>query len=155
MTTSVGTVASSTMRTAAEEKPPLLTEGIHELTTGQVREICVSAKRFSGSTSRASLMDNLELLVEAFSQQGIGCEIWLDGSFLTEEINPRDVDLSVRVASVDYENGTASQVELLNLVNELDGTKHIHGFLFFDFPIGHLHHHLGPEMLAYWKKQWG
>ncbi len=45
---------------------------------------------------------------------GINAKIWLDGSFLTEKINPKDIDFIAVVDSRVYDSGTAEQRAVLD-----------------------------------------
>ncbi|MBZ5601829.1 MAG: hypothetical protein LAO79_05935 [Acidobacteriia bacterium] len=73
-----------------QEFPPLLPQGFHSRSLEEVRELCVT--NFKESTVRAEIMAGLEAIYEQAQSLGIDGEIWLDGSFLTEKINPEDAD---------------------------------------------------------------
>jgi hypothetical protein len=44
---------------------------------------------------RRHLFHRLEEFIQAFLVAGIPCEVWLDGSFLTEKEAPGDLDVTV------------------------------------------------------------
>jgi hypothetical protein len=46
---------------------------------------------------------NFSRLVNQLETQRIICELWVDGSFLTETIEPNDVDLSVCIHAHDFD----------------------------------------------------
>jgi hypothetical protein len=96
----------------AEEFPPLWSQGFHELSLTDVENACVSA--FDLSTTRKDLMAALQLVVEQLNENGIAGEIWLDGSFVTEKINPKDVDFILVADSSVYDEGTDEQRAVLD-----------------------------------------
>lgn len=59
-------------------------------------------------------MAALQLVVEGLKAKGISGAIWLDGSFVTEKINPKDIDFILVAESRVYDDATAEQLELLD-----------------------------------------
>lgn len=76
---------------AKDEFPCLLKPGFQAVTEEFLREKCVAA--FPLSTTRKSLMDALAKAIARIAAAGIPAELWIDGSFLTEKIDPTDIDL--------------------------------------------------------------
>ena len=76
-----------------EEFPPLLPAGFHRLDVNARRRLCVD--HFGNSVTRPRIMSNLESTITAVNGQGIAGEIWIDGSFLTEKLNPDDADVAL------------------------------------------------------------
>lgn len=85
-----------------DEFQPLLGPGLHSHTLADLRRLCVN--RFPESITRPSLMDNLQKVIELLGSKNVVAEVWIDGSFLTEKLNPDDVDLVVIVEASDYAN---------------------------------------------------
>jgi hypothetical protein len=96
----------------AEEYPPLWPRGVYELSLTAIEEACVSS--FDLSTTRKDLMAALQLVVEHLNANGIPGEIWLDGSFVTEKISPKDIDFILVADSRVYDEGTDEQREVLD-----------------------------------------
>jgi hypothetical protein len=71
--------------------PPLLPFGFHDTTAPALRDLCVNA--FPRSTTRGVIMDKLEQVINAIEAARLSGELWVDGSFLTEKIDARDVDV--------------------------------------------------------------
>jgi hypothetical protein len=92
--------------------PPLLEPGEHVLTIEELRALCVS--RFPLSTSRWAIMDGFRKIVAMLNEERIICELLVDGSYLTEEIQPDDIDFSVVVSPQFYDMSTPSQRKLLD-----------------------------------------
>lgn len=93
--------------TDKEEFTPLLQIGIHNMDASAVRRLCVD--RFQHSVSRPRIMNNLEKLIERINHSAIAGVIWVDGSFLTEKLNPDDVDIVFVVSRATYRAMTRDQ----------------------------------------------
>ena len=104
--------------------PPLLPLGEHVRTVDELRELCV--KPFRLSTTRWSIMDGFRKIVELLEREYVPCELIIDGSFLTEEINPEDIDFAVVVTPEFYENCTAAQLALLDWIADSKDIKATH-----------------------------
>jgi|SRR5215213_1238239 len=102
----------------AEEYPPLWPQGFHELSLTELEKACVSA--FDLSTTRKDLMAALELVIEQLNAAGISGNIWLDGSFATEKINPKDIDFILVAESRVYDEGTEEQRVILDGLTDGD-----------------------------------
>jgi hypothetical protein len=102
----------------AEEYPPLWPQGFHELSLTEVEKACVSA--FDLSQTRKDLMAALELVIEQLNAAGISGNIWLDGSFATEKINPKDIDFILVAESRVYDEGTEQQRAILDGLTDGD-----------------------------------
>jgi hypothetical protein len=76
-----------------DEWPPLLKAGFHEFDQVARRRLCV--ERFADSVTRPRIMQNLETKIIEINHQAIPGEIWIDGSFLTEKLNPDDADIAL------------------------------------------------------------
>lgn len=78
------------------------------MTLAQVRAICVTP--FKSSLTRKSIMEGLVKVIDKLSAAGIVGSLWLDGSFLTEKIDPDDVDYLLHVGSDIYDLEPAKQI---------------------------------------------
>lgn len=58
---------------------------------------------FPQSISRAFLFSELERLHVDLTVTGLICELWINGSFLTEKLDPNDIDLSFACFYNDFE----------------------------------------------------
>ena len=50
---------------------------------------------FNGSATRRTLASGLRTYLNALRLAGVSFEVWLDGSFTTQKVDPNDVDLVV------------------------------------------------------------
>jgi len=83
------------------EADGLLPEGIHDCSLEEVHE---SFGRFRGSDRRPRLYKNLERLVRELRRFRIRIALVIDGSFVTSEPRPNDIDLLlVLPAEWDFE----------------------------------------------------
>ena len=73
------------------EFPPLLPDGLHARTIDRINEECVDA--FPDSESRPDLIGGLRSVLETLRSVGIHGTLWIDGSFVTEKLNPNDIDV--------------------------------------------------------------
>jgi hypothetical protein len=102
-------------------------------------------------------MEGLKTVYDLLIGAGVRGELWLDGSFLTEKVNPGDVDVLLRLQGEDCEEMTDDQRKAVCLLKD-GNTKAelgVHGFVLFQYRPEHPHYWVGEYMYAYWMKQWG
>src|SRR5438552_3601751 len=87
------------------EFPPLWPPGFHAVALPTIQVRCVD--EFDLSTKRKPLMEAFRVVLDCLATAGATCEIWLDGSFVTAKINPKDIDFIAVVDSRLYDQGTA------------------------------------------------
>jgi hypothetical protein len=90
-----------------EEFPPLLPPGFHPMDLATLRRLCVD--RFPASFTRPGIMNNLGQIIARINSSGIPSRLWIDGSFLTEKLNPDDVDISMNISAQVYFGMPANQ----------------------------------------------
>ena len=90
-----------------EEFSPLLPAGFHFLDQTSRQRLCV--ERFPDSVTRSRIMKNVEAVIAQINQQAISGEIWIDGSFLTEKLNPDDADIAFLVSGASFRGLTIAQ----------------------------------------------
>jgi len=103
-------------------------------------------------------MTELEAVVRRLKREKIKGQVWVDGSFLTEKIDPVDSDIVLSIASTVYDNGSASQRATLQWLNS--NLKRAFGtlcdsFVHVRYKKGHPLYQSGVFMRAYWMRQWG
>jgi hypothetical protein len=100
---------------------------------------------FEGSTVRRNLFYKLEGLVQEFLMQRVPAEFWVDGSFLTEEEQPGDIDIAIKVMDDVMQGLGPEQERFLSQVSSdhsyIDG---LDVFVFAGYWIGHAHY--GTEL---------
>ncbi|MBX9893761.1 MAG: hypothetical protein K2Y09_01080 [Nitrosomonas sp.] len=75
------------------EHSPLLPPGIHDVQEPELGNHFL--KKFPTSTTRASLISGLQRYITLLKSYGVQFELWIDGSFTTDKVNPNDIDLVV------------------------------------------------------------
>lgn len=140
---------------AGANKPefaPLLAPGRHVMPLDALSQLCVAP--FTTSATRAPLMAKLEAFVVKLRQHVVVCDLWIDGSFISEKIDPEDIDLTFVVHGDVYDSlSPALQAE----IHGFDDGEHLrpdlHGFPIVTRPMGH-QNHVVMESLVRNMAQW-
>lgn len=134
------------------EFPPLLGPGMHEMLLPALRKLCVDG--FPLSNTRGGHMRGIEAICASLSVALIPSHIWIDGSFLTQKIDPADVDLAVRLHHAALPNPGPEQLAVIDRIQK----KQFAGcdsYAFIEYPVGDPKHPIGDMMHAYWQRQFG
>lgn len=100
-----------------EEHPPLLSAGFHEKTLKELYQLCVVPFE-QKSKSRKKIMDGLEKVIQDLLAAKIEAKIWIDGSFVSQKIDPSDVDILAEISGEFYDGTTPEQRRLLDALND-------------------------------------
>ena len=133
--------------------PPLFPAGEHVLTMEQLREKCVDA--FPISKTRQKIMAGFEHIFMLGVGFGIIGDLVIDGSFLTEEIDPDDIDFAVVVSPEFYDHCDAEQREFLEWIRDdfsIRDTNLCDCYLCVEWPAGHEQYFDGLQNREYWVK---
>ena len=134
--------------------PPLLSLGWHQLSITRLRQLCVD--RFPLSNTRERIMQGLEEIIKRLRSKDIVGELWINGSFLTEKINPNDADMVLFIQETFLEHATTEQVETINWVNSnLKDSLCCDSYISIEYPESHPQHSYGEYWRAFWTRQWG
>lgn len=123
-----------------------------------MKQLCVDG--FPESTVRADIMAGFTAILERVDAVGMVCEVWLDGSFTTEKLEPDDVDFIVIAAARYRMEGTKEQAELIEwLISREDEPKHVfrcHTDVVLEFPKSSpILHDLAEENKAHYAGVYG
>ena len=134
------------------EFPPLLPPGRHAMTLPELRKLCVEG--FPLSVRRDPLMRSVEALSTAVSTALIRSEIWVNGSFLTQKMDPQDVDLVVVVPSSLWP-GTGQQRHICVRIARKDFTVPLpcDSYILVEYPQNHQNYPMYEVMRSYWIRQ--
>ncbi len=137
------------------EFPPLLHVGLHPMSVADVQDMCVGA--FPRSTTRREIMVGLQAVIETLAGAKVTTDVWIDGSFLTEKVNPEDVDIVLCTQGEVYDNATDKQRNVIDTVAcvNLKPPLRCDSYVFFEYPESHPLYWEGQFMRAYWMKQYG
>ena len=140
---------------AAGNKPefaPLLPPGRHLLSLRDIKKICVEP--LVGSPTRERLLDSLERLVNASIVHKISCELWIDGSFLTEKHDPADIDLSVKIDADVLQALDRDAVNLLRSIANGGFEPDLDSYIVTSYPIGDPRRGTNLDLRSYWAQWW-
>jgi hypothetical protein len=136
------------------EFPPLLAAGFHRLTIAELRRLAV--KRFPISITRSGIMDGLHEVLRKLSEPGIIGEVWVDGSFLTEKIDPGDADLLIRVSSAQYDADPGKRAAIDWAADPKRAETHsCDVYKWIEYSRGHPLHVLSEDDRDYWTNWYG
>lgn len=118
-----------------------------------LQSLCVG--RFGGSAPRADLFAALGQMVSELNSAEVLCDLWLDGSYLTEKLDPDDIDLSLKLdADVAYGLNSAQQ-DLVGRIAQGDYDPRIDSYVLVSYPIGHSRRGTDLDRWPYWAEWWG
>ncbi len=139
------------MQKRVSDLPPLLTPGVHPISMQWLQDNCVIA--FPLSKTRPHILEGLRRICQLLQTLSIPCILIVDGSFLTEEIDPNDIDFSVCVTPEFYEACNAVQLEFLEWIRDSFDIKKTHlcdCYLCVEYPEGHPDWFDGIQDRSYW-----
>jgi hypothetical protein len=102
-------------------------------------------------------MDGLRNVVGGLNQLGFRLEVWVNGSFLTQKINPEDSDVAVRFQGEDFDAAPPAQQRQFHQYVNMD-FKAVHKCDLYAFPeynAGHALYDYGQWRKAYWLNKFG
>ncbi len=136
---------------------PLLAPGLIPHSGDELRVLTVDG--FPASSTRKALWDSLQLLVsELRGHNLLPAKLWLDGSFLTEKIDPDDLDLCVEIEVDRINSATPTAVDFLRRLSnhELHGDpRKLHTFLIPSAPVGHPDRMNYLATCSHWERDFG
>lgn len=103
-------------------------------------------------------MNGFSSVVQILIAVGIVGHMWVDGSFLTQKIDPEDVDLLLRISLELYENATSEQMSTIEWFAQGEQPKtdyHCDCYIWVEIPPGHPAYIDSEERREYWTRQYG
>ena len=94
-----------------DEFPPLLELGFHRMSLQEVHNLCVVP--FPRSTTRSAIMFGLSNVIHRLNESRLALELWIDGSFVTQKLNPDDSDVAVRFWGHELDSATEMQSQII------------------------------------------
>jgi hypothetical protein len=124
------------------------------MTLPELRARCVA--EFPRSTSRGIIMASLEAVIRRLVDTKVEGELWIDGSFLTEKIDPGDVDLLLRIKAEFFDNATPEQEQTLEWLEKgLKNSFRCDSYIWREYPPGHALYHVSEDDRIYWTDWFG
>lgn len=134
---------------------PLLQPGFHPSTIVGLESICVDAFN-SNSTTREMIMEGLKEILNKLASVSLQCDVWVDGGFLTDKLNPVDSDIVIRANGPYVESASQGIKDVVNWIGtDLKPQFLCDSYYLPVYPVGHQHYELGRRQDAYWKGQFG
>ena len=135
----------------SQEYPPLLPAGFHPMSLEQIRELCIVP--FEGmSSTRSPIMFGLVAVIGRLEYTEVKGEIWIDGSFITQKIDPSDVDILLHIKAEFYDNASTEQRDAIDWVNSnLKITHRCDSYVWMEDE----HNPENEWWRAYWIRQFG
>lgn len=136
------------------EYPPLFPAGFHVMTLAEVLQRLVDD--FSTSKTRRAVFSGFLDVVVKLNASGIVGKLWLGGSFLTEKIDPEDVDYVLCVSSGDYDHDPKKRAIADWAVDDARWTDNsCDAYLLVEYSAGHPRAAYTRDRRAYWIDTFG
>lgn len=101
-------------------------------------------------------MDGLEAVIARLANDGVEGQLWVDGSFLTEKVDPEDSDVVFVFTDAFAQQATPVQLARIKwLDSDLKSGYRCDSYFLVEFRPGHPRSGYGEWMRAYWIKQFG
>ena len=110
---------------------------------------------YQGSSTRQTIFSNYESYIKAFSEQVSSNFLhWIDGSFVTKKLNPRDIDF---VSLIDHDIATRSYSLLKDHFLNKESLKkyRLDAYLIRMYPADHKEYSKTASDLLYWSNWFG
>jgi hypothetical protein len=136
------------------EFPPLLSDGLHPHSKSELKKLCVDD--FLHSTTRGKLWENLEEFLIELTKLGLRCVVWVDGSYVTQKINPGDIDLILDFEVSVLDALTIDQCEFIERVGQQKfRSKGLHTFVMYSASSVDLRYAESVRLHKTWRKDFG
>ena len=117
-----------------------------------LRGLCVEP--FGTSSIRTDLFALLEQMVSELGAAAILCDLWLDGSYLTEKRDPDDIDLSLKLDADVADRLSTAQGDLLERIAQGGYEPRLNSYVLIH-PVGHTRRGTELDRWPYWAEWWG
>lgn len=112
-------------------------------------------RSFDDRRVREPLYYQFEEAVQEFNRAGIPCEFWLDGSFVTRKVDPKDVDVAIKIDVDVSDRLSDAQMALIERANSEDFLHGIDSYVFVSYPRDHHLFSSAAHERETWAEQWG
>lgn len=126
------------------------------MSMAELRALCVDHASFAKSTRRRMLMGEFEKVCQHLISCGVPGELWVDGSYVTEKIDPDDLDVVLRTSGEFYDAADTSTRDAIEQAHSILADPDLcHFFPHWEYLPTSPFHAIGVYQNAYWLKQWG
>jgi hypothetical protein len=125
------------------------------MTVAELQALAVD--EFPLSDTRPVLWKNFVRILNALKREGIICGIWIDGSFLTQKIDPDDVDFVVDFPGDILGRATDTQLDLIDKLQTrfFKRSDKLESFVIFDVAPDNPEFAVMNIAREQWKKDFG
>jgi hypothetical protein len=137
------------------EFPPLLALGFWPHSCASLHTLCVA--NFPSSITRSGIMTGLKDVLDSLNGFGFKLEAWVDGSFMTQKLNPEDSDVAVRFRGEDFDAAPPAQKQAFHNFIKFDHKpkSKCDLYAFPEYASGHPLYDHGQWRRAYWLNKFG
>jgi len=137
------------------EFPPLLSPGLHKHSLAALKTLTVSNFPLSGRRPR--LWGWFNDVINLLRAANISCDLWVNGSFVTQKIDPDDVDFVVVIDAKLMRAVNAAQSGLLSQLGnqQFYESKKCHSYVIFHAPPGDALYAKSQTLEAQWTRDFG
>jgi hypothetical protein len=113
----------------------------------------------SVSSTRSKVMEGFRDVLKRIVRCGLRGELWINGSFLTEKIDPPDIDCVAMIPSQFYDDGSPVQKDVIDwLQSKANEPKRLYlcdtsAELVYDE--NSPNHYMHADMVEYWQRTFG
>lgn len=122
---------------------PLFPPGLHSVTENDL--VRLFADPFAKRERRLELIASLQYLLQFLRQIPLECNIWLDGSFTTDNASPGDIDVVVFIQPGQIDHFSREQRQKVQLLQRRDLLQTFWDLDLYVDPLG------TPDREQYWK----
>lgn len=133
------------------DHPPLLPPGRHPMSLSRLRELTVAP--FPATSTRHEIFAQFEALVIDLGIRRFRCEILCNGSFVTDAVDPGDIDIVVRIDHDFADEMSAEDRAFFDALNDDLADHVVDTFAEVSYPIGHPN--FGLEEGVSWEAHYG
>ena len=136
------------------EYDPIFPLGFHHLMMTDLELVCV--EMFPLSRTRSDIMEGFRTFVQNLVDWGVRGELWVDGSFLTEKIDPKDIDVVLRCDGSVFDKADGAYRKAVAWVNENQkAALKCDSYTFFEYDEDDPLHQEGQWQYAWYLSRWG
>lgn len=133
------------------DHPPLLPPGRHPMTLSELRRLTVD--NFTADSPRRGIFAKFEDLVKQLEARAFRCEILCNGSFVTNALEPGDIDVVVRIDHDFADQLDDEQAAFFDALNDDLADHVVDSFAEVSYPYGHPSY--GQEEGPSWEAHYG
>jgi len=114
----------------------------------------MTVDRFPGSRTRGAIWSSFVNLYTEILAADFPCQIWIDGSFVTDEEDPADIDFSIHVDASLMATPTNEMRAILDRFDDGANPGELDGFVCTTYPREHPRFGTQEDDCGEWALQW-